>query len=276
MRSLFYKLTIVFLVITGVLKAQDDFPEKPNPPRLVNDFAGMLSPGEVQALEEKLVRYYDTTSNQIAIVTLADLKGYEISDYAFGLGQKWGIGIKGRDNGILILVKPKTAESGGKIFIATGYGAEGAVPDGIIRPIIDNEILPRFRNGEIYAGLDAATTVIFQLMKGEYSWTDYKGKRPGEAAPGSAIAAGLLILFVFIVFVIMGIRQSKRAHTLSGSSIPWWIWAGMMSSRGSGRSSSNWGSFSSGSGMFGGSRGGGGFGGFGGGSFGGGGAGGSW
>jgi uncharacterized protein len=276
MRTLFYKgiIPVLLFLISGSLPAQK-FPEKAVPPRLVNDYAGMLSQDEVNTLEAKLVRYYDTTSNQIAIVILSDLEGYEISDYAFGLGEKWGIGIKGRNNGILILVKPRTNESQGKVFIATGYGAEGAVPDAACKLIVDNEIIPRFRNGEFYAGLDAATTVIFSLMKGEFTWADYKGKKPGGSAP-AGIAAGLLVLFVFLVFVFMGIKQSKRAHTLSGSTIPWWIWAGMMSSAGSKRSGSNWGSFSSGSGIFGGGGGGGGFGGFGGGSFGGGGAGGSW
>jgi uncharacterized protein len=278
MRTFFNTGIISFLLflLTGSLQAQN-FPEKPVPQRLVNDFAGMLSQDEVNALEAKLVKYYDTTSNQIAIVIVADLDGYEVSDYAFELGEKWGIGIKGRDNGILILVKPRTNEGQGKVFIATGYGAEGAVPDAACKLIVDNEIIPRFRNGEFYAGLDAATTVIFSLMKGEYTWADYKGKKPEGSAPGG-IAAGLLVLFVFIVFVVMGIKQSKRAHTLSGSSIPWWIWAGMMSSAGSKKSGSNWGSFNSGSGIFGsgGGGGGGGFGGFGGGSFGGGGAGGSW
>ena len=109
-RKKFKPFLLVILLISQVvfssLQAQD-IPDKPVPPRLVNDFAGMLSRQEVNALEQKLVAFNDSTSTQIAIVTVNSLNGYDKVDFADRLGEKWGIGHKGKDNGILILVKPR-------------------------------------------------------------------------------------------------------------------------------------------------------------------------
>jgi uncharacterized protein len=270
-RSVLLNGLLILLFITcrsGIIYSQD-FPAKPVPPRLVNDFAGLLSNGEANALERKLVVFNDSTSTQIAIVTVKDLNGYAISDYAPRLGDKWGIGQKGKNNGILIVIKPKNAESKGEVFITTGYGAEGAVPDLTCSQIIDNIILPAFRRDDYYGGLDKATTTIMSLIKGEYS-ADQFGKNlkknPAKAAP--------IGIFVIIFIIIMILRNSGRSNNsnISRSGLPFWLLLGMMNS---GRNSHNgsWGGFSGGGGFGGG---GGGFGGFGGGGFGGGGAGGSW
>jgi uncharacterized protein len=96
------------------------FPQRPNPPKLVNDFAAVMSANEVSALEIKLVAFNDSNSTQIAIVTLKSIGEYDIAEYAFELGEKWGIGQKGKNNGILILIAP--AER--KVFIATGHVAQ--------------------------------------------------------------------------------------------------------------------------------------------------------
>src|SRR5664279_6253389 len=98
-----------------------NIPERPNPPRLVNDLAGMLKVDEVNSLEQKLVIFNDSTSTQIAIVIVPSLGGYDKADYAQQLAEKWGIGQKGLNNGVLILVKPKTADSNGQVQIAPGY-----------------------------------------------------------------------------------------------------------------------------------------------------------
>jgi uncharacterized protein len=269
-RALFTGLTILLMFIfrTGSAFPQD-FPEKPVPPRLVNDYAGLLSGGEANALERKLVSFNDSTSTQIAIVIVKDLNGYAISDYAQRLGDKWGIGQKGMNNGLLIVVKPKTADSKGEVYISTGYGAEGAVPDITCAQVVDNDILPYFRQGDYYGGLDKATTTLMAMIRGEYSAAQYgkhSGKNPAKAAPFG------LIIIIFII--IMLLRNSGRSNNsnISRSGLPFWLLLGMMNS---GRNSHNgsWGGFSGGGGFGGG---GGGFGGFGGGGFGGGGAGGSW
>lgn len=257
--------TILFL--SAVIFAQE-IPEKPFPPRLVNDFAGMLKRGEIEALESKLVAFNDSTSTQIAVVTVNDLQGYAISDFAQRLAEKWGIGQKGLDNGILILIKPKTSESSrGEVFIAQGYGLEGAIPDIVCAQIIDNEILPSFREGNYFEGLDKATDVLMALASGEFPASEY-GKTAGDDI-GSLAPLFFIILFIIMILFIRSHGGSNQKH-ISRKGLPLWLLLTMMNS-GSSRHSGSWGGFSGG-----GRSGGGGFGGFGGGSFGGGGAGGSW
>lgn len=247
-----------------------EFPDKPFPPRLVNDFAGLLTDREADALERKLVAYDDSTSTQISIVIVTDLHGYDRSDYAQRLAEEWGIGQKGLDNGILILVKPKTSESTrGEVFIAPGYGLEGVVPDIVCARIIDNEILPAFRAGAYYIGLDRATTALMSLASGEFPPDKY-GKSHDDK-PGSLAPVVIIIILIILMMIIRSNGGSNQKH-LGRKGLPLWILLSMMNS-GSSSHNGSWRGFSGGGGF---SRGGGGFGGFGGGSFGGGGAGGSW
>jgi len=266
-RSL-YLLTISLLFfVTGIDRVfSQSIPDRPVPPRLVNDFAGLLKPEEVNNLERKLVSFNDSTSTQVAIVIVRSLGEYEKADFAQQLAEKWGIGQKGLNNGILILVKPKTADSNGQVQIAPGYGLEGVIPDITCGEIVDQEILPSFRNGDYYGGLEKATNTIMSLARGEFSAAQY-GQR-AKKSTGKNIPFGLIIFIVFIIIALAsrGSGGSNSRHISTGG-LPFWMLMGMMNS---GRGSS--GSWGSG----GGSGGGGGFGGFGGGSFGGGGAGGSW
>lgn len=269
-RRLFISILAVIFIISakGVLFAQD-IPDKPSPPRLVNDFAGLLSARERTMLEQKLVVFNDSTSTQIAIVIVRDLKGYDKADYAQRLGEKWGIGQKGLNNGLIILVKAQTADSRGEVQISQGYGLEGAIPDITCGQIVDNEILPAFRKGDFYNGLDRATSTLMALARGEYSADKY-GKKINKSV-GRVAPAGV---FVIIFIIIMILRNSGRSNhsNISSSGLPFWLLLGMMNSGRSSHSGS-WGGFSGGGGFGGGGSS---FGGFGGGSFGGGGAGGSW
>jgi uncharacterized protein len=258
-----FRILYLFLLITGTLSAQD-FPEKPIPPRLVNDFAGILKTQEIKALENKLVAFDDSTSTQIAIVTISDLRVYAVADYAQRLAEKWGIGQKGLDNGMLILIKPKTGESRGQVTISQGYGLEGAIPDITCGEIIDYEIIPAFRKGDYYGGLEKATTTLMQLASGEFSAAEY-GKRRKSGAEGFAPFIIFLVIFIIIMFIRSNGGRNQR-H-ISDRGLPLWLLLSMMNS-GRGTHSGSWGGFTG--------RGGGGFGGFGGGSFGGGGASGSW
>src|SRR5690554_5381733 len=138
-------LFLVFLFVAA-LSLKAEIPNRPNPPRLVNDFAGILKNNEAAALENKLSQFAKETSTQIVIVTVADLDDYDPGDYAVRLGEKWGVGQKNSNNGLVILVKPKTGNDLGRIFIATGYGLEGVLPDATVNgTIIDNEIIPMFK-----------------------------------------------------------------------------------------------------------------------------------
>jgi uncharacterized protein len=269
MQTIKNNVLIIILALFSLQAYTQEFPEKSN--RIVNDYTNFLSVRERNALEQKLVNFSNQTSTQIAIAIVPGLQGYDASSYAFELGERWGIGQKGKNNGILILVKPKTANSKGEVFIATGYGVEGAVPDAIAKRIVENEVLPNFRQGQYYKGLDQAVNTIISLTKGEFTADEYRERTSGNVS--SAIPM-IIIFLLIIIFSVMG-RVRRARHYAVGHNLPFWIALGMLSSTGRSHGGS-FGNFSSGSGSFGGFSGGGGFGGFGGGSFGGGGAGGSW
>lgn len=259
--------SLALMAVSVSLQSQTLLP-RPMPPRLVNDYAGVLQASEVQKLENKLVAFNDSTSNQIAIVIVDDLKGYDRSEFAYLLAKEWGIGQADFNNGVLVLVKTKTASSGGQIFIATGYGLEGAIPDIACADIIDREILPRFREGDYYGGLNSGTDVLMSLASGEFSYADY-GKQGKKGSSGSVPAIIFIIFIILIILASSGNSNNKQIRKTGTSNLPLWLLLGMM---GGGRShGGSWGGFTGG-----GSSGGGGFGGFGGGGFGGGGAGGSW
>ena len=257
-------LAVVCLLSAVICHA---IPSRPNPQRLVNDLAGLFSPGQVADLERILVAFDDTTSNQIAVVTVNDLEGYDASDYATRIGIEWQVGSSEFNNGIVLLVKPKTADSSGQVFIAVGYGLEGAIPDAYAKRIIENELIPHFRNNDYYGGVEAACDVLMKLASGEIS-EPRDTDDDAEAVFIAVFFMGLLFLII-IIFILKG--QDGNQGGPKGGNRTRTIYVGpiITTNRSDGGSS--------GSG-FGGSFGGGfgGFGGFGGGSFGGGGAGGSW
>ena len=262
MKKLFYSINL-FLIISYSGCYANDIPDRPSPPRLVNDFANILRSEEVINLEGKLLEFNNQTSTQIAIVIVNDLHGYDRAEFTYRLAEKWGVGQKGKDNGIVVMVKPKTISSPGQAFIATGYGLEAVVPDAIAKRIVEVEMIPEFKANNYYAGLNSATDVLISLTKGEFTKEDYNQRTAKkETYSLSPILSLIFIIFFFIFFVIV---RRGRQHSI-GRSVPFWIALSMLGS--SHRSSGgSFGNFSSG---------GGGFGGFGGGSFGGGGAGGSW
>jgi uncharacterized protein len=240
-------------------------PARPSPPRLVNDFAGMLSTEEVNALEQKLVAYNDSTSTQIAVVVERTIEGEDIFDYSFRLAENWGIGQKEKDNGILIFI---ALEDRG-LYIQTGYGVEGFLPDAIAKRIIENIIKPAFRAGQYYRGVDEATSAIMQLGAGEY--VAELSDRSGSSGEGSLPLGWWVVITIFVLLYFYGRYHRRGGRDDDDDDGGYW--------RGGrydmGPRSGGWMSFPSG-GFGGGGGGGGGFGGFGGGSFGGGGAGGSW
>jgi uncharacterized protein len=267
---MFKKLTIfIVLLLTGVMAFSQQLPPKSN--TLVTDSTGILSAAERQQLESKLVAFDDSTSTQIAVVILHSVGQYDINDYAQKLGRAWGIGQQGKNNGVLLLV----ALDDRKVSIQTGYGSEGALPDVTTQQIIQNDIVPNFRQKAYYAGLNAATDDIMKAMKGEYKADNKQRKADREEDDG--VSYGVLFIIVVIILIIIFRNRGGGGQIISGrgSASPfWWFLGGALLGRGSG----GWGGFSSGDGGFGGGGGdsGGGFGGFGGGDFGGGGSSGSW
>ncbi|MEX2379684.1 MAG: TPM domain-containing protein [Vicingaceae bacterium] len=264
----------ILMVSVWSLSAQstdDCFPQKPNPPRLVNDFANVISSQTEQTLEHHLVNFNDTTSTQIAIVTVNSICGYDAGGFTFELGEKWGVGDAKFNNGIVVMIKPKVGREKGHAFIATGYGLEGVLPDAIAHRIVNNEMIPHFKNNDYDSGVIAAAQVIMEIAGGEYSAEAYNKKSKGNG--DFPIFPFFFILFFVIIMFAGTFRRAKRyAHR---NDISLWAALFLMGSMGS-RHSGHYNNFTSGRGGFGGGGGGGGFGGFGGGSFGGGGAGGSW
>ncbi|MEO6820781.1 MAG: TPM domain-containing protein [Ginsengibacter sp.] len=262
----YFLLLLLFIGLQPVF-AQNIEP-KPNPPMAVNDFANMLEPFQKQALEQKIRAYNDSTSSAIVIITIPDLQGYDIAEISLKYLRDWGIGMKDKNNGIVILV----SKAERKARIETGYGMEGVVPDVMAKEIIDERMIPFFKQADYYRGFDNAVDAIIQAAAGEYK-ADPKSKGDGSAGGGS------MFFIVIIVVVLIALMSGKggggggsymsRKGSKSFGALPWFLLGNLLGGSG-GRGGGGFGG-----GGFGGG-GGGGFGGFGGGSGGGGGASGGW
>ena len=238
-------------------------PEKPSFQTSYYEFdTKLLDEGQKKALEQKLINYADSTSTQIVVVAVKTTGGEAIWKYAFDIADTWGIGQAGKDNGILILV---AVEDRG-VFIQTGKGTQGLMTDAITKLIVENDIVPEFKKGDYYSGLDRGTTAIMQAMKGEY-----KEDRKNAGRGGEGIGGGVILFFIILFIVIIAVLSRRGGGNGGGGSRfggPDLADIIILSSLGRG--------FGSGGGSSGGGFGGGGFGGgFGGGGFNGGGAGGS-
>jgi len=243
-------LSLLFGLLSLNFLFAQNFPAQPSPPRLVNDFAGVLSTSENNALEQKLVAYDDSTSTQIAIVVIESLDGAEVGSYAAELGEKWGVGSKKNHNGVMILMAKKER----KVTIRTGYGVEEKLGSIICDRIIKNKLVPNFKQGNFYGGFDEATDEIIARLSGMY--VNDKEDEP------DGIPVWVIILIIFIVFFVLPFIFRNRGGGTTYSRRGFNTWGG------------GFGGFSGGG--FGGGGGGGGFGGFGGGGFSGGGASGGW
>lgn len=243
-------ISVLFLFFAFSFFAQ--VPERPNPPKLYNDLSGtnFLTQSDAQQIESRLEEFYHQTSNQICIVIVDDLKGMDASQFAFDIGNKWGVGTEKFNNGIVILIKPTGGEGQRDLFIAVGYGLEGAIPDLATKSIRENEMTPHLKNADYFGAIVAAIDALEKASKGEY---DIKVDRVKNFFEKYKIL--LVILFLIFAWWISG-RGAKGNY--SGGGYTGGMYRGGSSFGGSSSSSS------------------GGFGGFGGGSFGGGGSGGKW
>ncbi len=251
--SLLLGILLVLFFCTG-LKAQ--LPSPPNPPRLVNDYSGTLTASQIQTLEHKLVAYNDSTSTQILVLLVDDLQEYSIEQYATEIGHSWGVGQKGKNNGVVILVKPKKGSEGGRVNISPGYGMEPYVTDATAKLIIEREMIPAFREGDYYTGIDNAVNTIMDLCSGKFTQDEY-----ANSDEGFPLWFTLLLIAAVIIIFIKFSNGGGQNYSGGGTRTVWIPMGG--------------GGFSGG-GFGGGGFSGGGFGGFGGGGFGGGGASGSW
>jgi uncharacterized protein len=256
------KLLLPLLIFTYLFADAQDIFKPPNPPRLVNDFAKAMTRDQVDELESKLVAYDESTSIQIAIVTVQTTGDTAIEDYALRILRAWKVGNKKTNNGLVILA----AIQDHKVYIATGYGMEGVLPDITSKEIIENEIVPNFKDQNYYRGFDLAADAIIKASRGEYVAPAGYNQR-GRHGPGGGNILGIIIFIVIILVLISRGGGRGGGGMFSGSGVLPFILGSMLGSSGRGGGGFGGGGFGGG---------GGGFGGFGGGSGGGGGAGGSW
>ncbi|MDR1739835.1 MAG: TPM domain-containing protein [Bacteroidales bacterium] len=254
MKKILY--TLLF-AITSVTFATAQVPQKPYPPRLVNDFANVFTSEQRAEMERVLVAFNDSTSNQITVVTVNDLGGYDVAQFAYEIGESWGVGNKKYNNGIVVLLKPRN-ETSGEVNISVGYGLEGAIPDAICKRIIDNEMIPFYAEGNYYEGMMKGLEVLKSLAAGEITAADY------DSNTTAAIVVLIAIFGAIIIFIAIGMRGKHPPSSGNKSGSRPFILFGGLGGFGGGSSRGGFGGGSSGRS--------GGFGGFGGGSFGGGGA----
>lgn len=257
MARVYQRILTFMLLLTSVFAQAADYPSPPNPFRYVVDYTRTLSTTEWQTLENALIEYGNKTSSQIAVVILPSTGNEEISSYAFNLGNKWGIGRKKERNGILFLV----AKNDRKVFIATGYGLEAALPDAITASIIRNDVLPYFRQEQYAQGIAKGLSSIIAATQGEYA----------PVVTAEEESDGEMDLMFFLLFaLIIGLIFFPRGGNvyISPQTADRIIRTTSTIHRNGGFGGGSFGGRSG--------RSGGGYGGFGGGGFGGGGAGGSW
>ena len=204
MANLVFKLIRFLVILTTLLFhysgfAQFEIPKVPKFQTSVYDYANILSASEKQHLENKLIHFSDSTTTQIVVITIESLKGEDIGILTPKWGQEWGIGgTKKNDNGVIILL----AKDERKIWISPGYGLEQYLSAGITGEIVRNIIIPEFKAGSYFNGLDKGTTAIFEVIKGTYKGSRKQNDK-GSSAP-------ILFFFIFVIILIIIISKNKR------------------------------------------------------------------
>ena len=252
---MYKKNTLLFILLFTCLNSWSQIPSAPNPPKLYNDLnhIGFLTPSEESMIEKRLEKFEKETSNEIAVIIVDDLGDYDVSDYAIKISNLWKVGKEKEKNGIVVLIKPTGGKRDKKIFISVGRGLEGAIPDITCKRIIENELIPNFKNEAHFKGLNDALDVLTSLSKGEYNSATYNKKTEGS------LLVKIIIVIIIIIIVLVIFRKGGNGNGMTMGGAGFFMGTGFGGGFGGGHNS-----------------GGGGFGGFGGGSFGGGGAGGSW
>ncbi|NPA73834.1 MAG: TPM domain-containing protein [Epsilonproteobacteria bacterium] len=172
---IFFKKLLLLSLVAVISYCAPVFPKLTG--RVVDE-AGILSPKTKEELSKKLALFENNTSNQVVVVTLKSLQGDSISDFGYQLGRHWGIGQKGKDNGVLLIVAPKEK----KVRIEVGYGLEGTLTDAMASLIIKNKILPYFKKGDFDKGVSEGVDAILGVIKGTYK-PSKKPKKQDDFAP---------------------------------------------------------------------------------------------
>ncbi len=201
--SMKYTLLVVFaFLISNLGWGQFTIPEIPKEQTSVYDYIDLLSASQKTTLEQKLLRYADSTSTQIVIAIISSTKGEDINYLGAKWGQKWGIGQANEDNGILILL----AKDDRKIAISTGYGVEEYLTDLMSKRIIESIIIPEFKSGNYYQGLQKGSEAVFQVLTGQFK----------EDRDFNRDAVGFERFLPFIIFLVIWIILASRKRRGGG------------------------------------------------------------
>jgi len=261
----------------GAAFAQPEFPERGTAPVL--DLANVIDDTDEALLTQRLDAFEEANQRQFVVVTVPSLDGYDIADYGYQLGRAWGLGDSENDDGIILLVAPNER----KVRIEVGYGLEAVIPDGLAYDVIERDIVPRFKEGDMTGGIVAGADAIMNHLElpAEEQQAAIQQATSSERG-GGGFPFGVLIwigaLFIFVILPMLARGSRGRRYRRSGvagavGEVLLWTAINAAMNSGKGGGGSSWGG--GGGGGFGGFGGGGGFSG-GGGSFGGGGASGSW
>ncbi|HVU41277.1 MAG TPA: TPM domain-containing protein [Xanthobacteraceae bacterium] len=214
--------------------------------RVVDD-AGILPADEIKQLDAKLADLETKTTDQFVVATVKSLQGYDIQDYGVQLGRAWGIGQKGKNNGLILLVAP----SEHKVGFEVGYGLEGTMTDAMTSVIIQNAILPRFRANDFSGGIERGVDDAIQVLSGDApELVQQAEKRPSDSNGLSAFLPILIFLAIFIIFRSLG--RGRRRSAFSNAVLASTLWNGGNWGRGGGWSGGGGGGFSGAGGSFGG------------------------
>jgi uncharacterized protein len=249
----FIAAALAVLALAGALAAAPSFPALTG--RVV-DQAGVIDAAARTRLEAKLADLETKTATQLVVVTLSSLQGYDIADYGYQLGRHWGIGQKGRNNGVLLIVAPRDR----KVRIEVGYGLEGLLTDAVSRLIIDNAILPRFRAGDVSGGIERGADDIIQVLSGDAEEFKQRAAERGRPSGGEGLRWLVVVLVILGIWLFATLRRTQRQQAGARRRSMWWppaaggawsggSWSGGGWSSGGGSSS---GGFSGGGGSFGG------------------------
>lgn len=198
----FLCLAVLFLY-TNTSFAQE-IPEKPVPAKFVNDYANILTDDQASSLEAKLLSFNDSTSTQIVVVIVNSLQGTTSSDFAQKLGQKWGIGNKKENNGVVILVLPKTETESGDCAIQTGYGMEEYLTDFVCHRLIHDVMIPAFKEDNYYKGINQVCDDIISLLTGKFSPDDYGDEWMWDTEAIIGLIVFIIVVLIFILFALGG------------------------------------------------------------------------